>query len=121
MPSSVVLAHRVFHSQDRAAPDVINWQQAVPLANAHQHDGPLTPQDAQVDDLVSLLHQPPDENFSLESCRFCREQSYPETQAAEQSAKGILKEVIPSLTRVEWMNWFTPRHLGVSTHVYNSG
>ncbi|KAG8794982.1 hypothetical protein FRC12_019309 [Ceratobasidium sp. 428] len=109
-PFSVVLAHRAFHSQSLPAPDVVDWQQAVPAGDGNAEP----PQNAiQVQNLVSLLHQRSvlEESFSVDSCLFCQEQYYVATSAAEESASAILKASIPSLHRVEWMGWFTPQHL----------
>ncbi|KAG9080528.1 hypothetical protein FS749_007987 [Ceratobasidium sp. UAMH 11750] len=109
-PSNIVLAHRAFHSQNLPAPAVIDWQQVIPPVDGDAAAG-HTPQ---VRNLVSLLHQPAETDFSVDSCIFCREQSYAATKAAEQNANDILKAVIPSLQRVDWMSWFSPRHLGIS-------
>jgi len=117
MPSSAVLAHRVYHAQDRPAPHIIDWQQAVPLALQGQTD---EPRPAQVSQLVTLLHTNSEQDFDHNSCKFCKDESYDIMQTAERNANQILKEVVPSLECVEWMDWFTPGHLGVSPHRYKS-
>ncbi|KAF8599658.1 hypothetical protein BDV93DRAFT_294798 [Ceratobasidium sp. AG-I] len=117
MPSSAVLAHRAFHVRNLPAPEVIDWQQAVPLAIARTSDE-ILPRPTGIPELVSVLHRTPEEDFGPDSCSFCKEQSYQATQEAEKRASQILKEVVPSLECVEWMNWFTPRHLGISSSWY---
>ncbi|KAG8708750.1 hypothetical protein FRC09_001062, partial [Ceratobasidium sp. 395] len=110
-PSNIVLAHRAFHSRNLPGPDVIDWQQALaPLVDNHVA-APLN--GTQVQHLVLLLHQRPDpkKKFSADACQFCREQFYTATMTAEESASAILKTVVPSLHRIDWMSWFTPQHL----------
>ncbi|QRV89394.1 hypothetical protein RhiJN_17412 [Ceratobasidium sp. AG-Ba] len=122
-PSDIVLVHRVFHSRNLAVPNEIGWQQALQMVAGHQAGDNEDQQNLQrVRDLVSLLHTPPqpEENFSRDACRFCYDHSYELTKRAEDSANAILKQLIPSLEKTEWMSWFTPNHLGVSTHMYRT-
>lgn len=109
MPSTTVLAHRLFHARNLPAPPTINWQQALaaPPLNVNQNGLQATPQ---ISDLISLLHREPES----ETCERCREESFAGAQSAEVSANRILKELVPGLQCVDWMDWFTPLHLGVS-------
>ena len=120
MPSNAVLAHRVFHVRKIPAPNVIEWQQAVALASQEGVNALTPPRPAQISELIELLHTNCEQDFGPYNCKPCQDQSYQSTLDAERNANRILKEVIPSLECVEWMNWFTPRHLGVSTHRYTS-
>lgn len=120
MPSSVVLAHRFYHVRGLPAPDVIDWQQAVGLVLGEQTNDATPPRPVQTSELVSFLHTNCEQDFGPESCKFCWDQLYQPMQDAEKSANQILKGVVPSLEYVEWMNWFTPRHLGFSRHRYES-
>ncbi|KAF8594012.1 hypothetical protein BDV93DRAFT_549352 [Ceratobasidium sp. AG-I] len=117
MPSSAVLAHRVFHVRKLPVPNVIEWQQAVTLALQEEANDLTFPRLVQISELVTLLHTNCEQDFGLDSCGPCRDQSYQSTLDAEQNANQILKEVVPSLECVEWMNWFTPGHLGLSHHL----
>ncbi|CAE6410990.1 unnamed protein product [Rhizoctonia solani] len=94
MPSTAVLAHRCFHIHEQPAPPQINWQAALTPMLPDTVDPQPQPQSPQASDLIALLHQAPEEKDLT-------------------SANRILKEVIPNLDRVEWMDWFTSKHLGV--------
>lgn len=115
MPSTAVLAHRVFHAQNLPAPPTIYWRHALaalPHAdqNLEQFQNPQA-QLPQVSDLISLLHRPPE----LQVCGLCWEESFAGMQLTEESANRVLKKLVPGLQCIEWMDWFTPSHLGVSS------
>ncbi|KAF8688990.1 hypothetical protein RHS03_09216, partial [Rhizoctonia solani] len=121
IPTSVVLAHRIYHAQEIPAPNDFNWQQAITLARhapaalAGQAMPPgLEP--ATADDLIDLLHKPNSEpGFSRQSCRFCELEFSQANIDAESNATRTLKVLLPSLAEVQWQSWFTPNHLGVSS------
>jgi hypothetical protein len=125
-PTSAVLAHRLHHSRGEPAPETINWQLTIPLIqhpvtpqaenNAIQVDPPpLDP--ATTEDLVELLHQP-DSDFDSNQgiCSFCVSEFLQENQDSEAAANAILKGLVPSLETIQWMGWFTPKHLGVNQY-----
>ncbi|KAH7308253.1 hypothetical protein B0J17DRAFT_634505 [Rhizoctonia solani] len=126
IPTSVVLAHRIYHAHKISAPDVIIWQQAIPLArsgSAALLSNVLPPalELASTHDLVDVLHQPnPEPNFNRESCAFCRANFLQASVDAELSATSILKSLLPSLREVQWQGWFTPNHQGISSHSCNA-
>ncbi|KAG8710771.1 hypothetical protein FRC11_004149 [Ceratobasidium sp. 423] len=114
VPSTTVLAHRLFHTQNLPVPPIIDWHTHItPLPNPNQNGQDLQPQPqyAQISDLVRLLHQTPEE----EICNQCWQELVADTYAAELSATRILKATLPSLQEVEWMDWFSPLHLGVQS------
>ncbi|KAF8599659.1 hypothetical protein BDV93DRAFT_546748 [Ceratobasidium sp. AG-I] len=117
MPSSAVLAHRVFHARKIPTPEVIEWQQAVAITLQEQADSFNPARPAQISDLISLLHRNPEQNLGCGNCEICWDQSHQSSREAESSGSKILKEVIPSLECVEWMDWFTIQHLGYSYEV----
>ncbi|KAF8688992.1 hypothetical protein RHS03_09210, partial [Rhizoctonia solani] len=114
MPSAAMLAHRCFHVYGQPAPPQINWQTALTLTSPDtvdpqpQPQPPPPPTPPQVSDLIALLHQEPEEK----NCERCREESFDLSRSATTSANRILKKGVPSLERIEWMDWFTPKHLG---------
>ncbi|KAJ1307463.1 hypothetical protein OPQ81_001563 [Rhizoctonia solani] len=115
VPSTTVLVHRLFHARNLPVPPIINWQtELAPVPNPNQNgqDPQPQPQIAQISDLVALLHQAPEK----EICRQCWQDFSAGTQSAEISATHILKEILPSLKQVEWMDWFSPFHLGFRFH-----
>ncbi|KAG8718350.1 hypothetical protein FRC08_005443 [Ceratobasidium sp. 394] len=123
IPSTTILAHRLYHKRNVAAPEHIEWQHAIPLASlpadvvlddAAQLN--LTP--ASTDQLSSILYQTdPREEFGPEStCGFCVESLSQIGDDAETRANAILKNLLPNLTSVQWMAWFSPDHLGVNVH-----
>lgn len=115
IPSIIVLAHRAFHVRGMQAPLQLTWQQALTdLLNLSQTEPPQEPQSSQ---LVALYHQAPEAKFGPDTCSFCRDLALEESGAAEHAANAILKNLVPSLRTIEWMSWFTPSHLGVSSHV----
>ncbi|CAE6510458.1 unnamed protein product, partial [Rhizoctonia solani] len=114
VPSTTVLAHRLFHARDLPVPPIINWQTHLPPLNPNQNEqGPQPqPQLAQISDLIALLHQEPEE----ETCKQCTQDFFVATQSHEISATTILVKNLPSLELVEWMDWFSPFHSGVRSH-----
>ncbi|KEP53903.1 hypothetical protein V565_024990 [Rhizoctonia solani 123E] len=122
IPTSVVLAHRIYHAHELSAPEDINWQLAISLArNAPGDLGsevlPAGLEPASADELVDILHQPtPESDFNPESCLFCRSEFLQASVDAELSATQTLKNLLPSLNEVQWQGWFTPNHLGVSAY-----
>lgn len=114
VPSTTVLAHRLFHARNLPVPPIINWQtELAPPHNPNQNGQGPQPQPplAQIPELVALLHQAPEK----EICEQCQRDYLAGTQAAEISATNILKKILPSLELVEWMNWFSPFHLGLQS------
>ncbi|KAG8712419.1 hypothetical protein FRC11_000190 [Ceratobasidium sp. 423] len=113
-PSTVVLAHRAYHVRKEAAPAPINWQQA--LTDAAGHHNLNGPPDAS--QLIEIYHNASvtETNFGPDSCSFCRDAFYDQSKGFESSASSVMKTIIPSLEKVEWMDWFTPAHLGVSRY-----
>ncbi|CAE6456142.1 unnamed protein product [Rhizoctonia solani] len=113
-PSTAVLAHRAYHVRKEAAPALINWQQA--LTDAAVHHAVNGPPDVSL--LVEFYYPSPapEPDFGPDSCSFCREAFYDQSKDFERSASAVMKTIIPSLEIVEWMDWFTPSHLGVSRY-----
>jgi hypothetical protein len=112
-----VLAHRAYHTRKQPGPVQIHWQQAlIDLGNSNTE--PDRPPD--VSRLISLYHQIPEVDFGPDSCTFCREAFLAQSKHAEQSASVVMKETIPSLQTVEWMDWFSPSHLGTTCYSVGS-
>ncbi|CUA76038.1 hypothetical protein RSOLAG22IIIB_02045 [Rhizoctonia solani] len=112
VPSTTVLAHRLFHARNLPVPPIINWQTQLhppPHTNQNEQNPQPQPQLAQISDLVALLHQAPEKD----ACKQCHQEFFPSTQSAESDATGILKEMLARLELVEWMDWYSPFHLGV--------
>ncbi|KAG8794994.1 hypothetical protein FRC12_019321 [Ceratobasidium sp. 428] len=115
--SSAVLGHRLYHTRGRLAPETIDWQLAIPLAQQHLDDAaedPIQVEPANTEALITLLYQS-DSEFDG-TCNFCVNQYGQANRDAEASANSILVGLVPSLETIQWMNWFTPKHLGVSSH-----
>ncbi|CAE6435380.1 hypothetical protein ACGC1H_002877 [Rhizoctonia solani] len=114
VPSTTVLAHRAYHIRKEAAPAPINWQQAlVDAAGPHGvNEPPGIPQ------LVEFYYhsQAMEAEFGPDSCSFCRDAFHDQSKDFQRGASAVMKNTIPSLEVVEWMDWFTPSHLGVSRH-----
>lgn len=116
VPPDIVLAHRLYHRRGRPAPAIINWQTAISLSEL-----PLDPfigepehvEPATTDQLVSVLHQPDSEPNEPFDCLKCVETTAEVSRSAEMSANTILQSHVPSLTKVQWMGWLTPEHLGI--------
>lgn len=122
VPSDTVLAHRLYHRRGRDAPQIIDWQTAIPLSELAF--GPFVGEHnvdpGTVDQLISTLHQldsQPGEGFH---CIRCVGVTAEKTQRAEWSASAILREHIPLLVNVEWMSWLSPGHLGVNIFQFSS-
>ncbi|CUA76031.1 hypothetical protein RSOLAG22IIIB_02038 [Rhizoctonia solani] len=124
VPSDIVLAHRLYHRRGLPAPENIHWQSAIPLAELAPT--PFTPElpphvePATTGQLVSLLHHPDEESYTEFNCSRCVEITDATSVEAEKSASSILHEYIPTLLKVEWMGWLTPRHLGVHSYRFSS-
>ncbi|KAG8784454.1 hypothetical protein FRC12_018674, partial [Ceratobasidium sp. 428] len=123
MPSTTILAHRVYHRRNLNAPGVVQWQHAVALGglpnnivldNADIADLPPV----STNELSSILYQAdPYEEFVLgHMCISCTESTSQIGHDAETRANAILKNLLPNLTCVEWMSWLSPNHLGVNTY-----
>ncbi|KAG9096008.1 hypothetical protein FRC06_009177, partial [Ceratobasidium sp. 370] len=113
MPSTVVLAHRVYHTRGLAEPAQLDWQRA--MSDLHGLPIPEPPQRLDSAQLVAFYHQVAEQEFGPETCNFCHESFQPSRQA-ERGANAVIKELLPSLQTIEWMDWFSPSHLGVSSH-----
>ncbi|KAG8784457.1 hypothetical protein FRC12_018677 [Ceratobasidium sp. 428] len=117
--SSAVLGHRLYHTRGRLAPDAIDWQLAIPLAQQLLDDdageNPVHVEPANTEVLINLLHQS-DSEFDDNTCSLCATQYRQANQDAEANANNILIGLVPSLETIQWMNWFTPKHLGVSSY-----
>jgi hypothetical protein len=117
IPSTIILAHRLYHRRGLTAPEVIEWQQAIPLAQipTPAHDEAVEP--ATIDQLISLLHErDPETEFGEHICAMCVEEMEWITKDAETHANAILSELLPSLTKIQWMGWLTAGHLGVNSY-----
>jgi hypothetical protein len=114
MPSNVVLAHRAYHTRGLHEPAQFTWQQA--LVELLGLALPEPPQQLDVSHLIALYHQTPEPDFGPDACTFCRDDSFGPSKEAERRGNAILKERLPSLQNIEWMDWFSPSHLGVSRH-----
>jgi hypothetical protein len=114
MPSNIVLAHRAYHSRGLAEPAQVNWQQA--LVDLLGLTAPVPPQQLDASHLIALYHQTPELDFGRDACRFCRDDHFGPSKEAERRGNATLKERLPSLQNIEWMDWFSPSHLGVSRH-----
>ncbi|CAE6461924.1 unnamed protein product [Rhizoctonia solani] len=112
IPSTTVLAHRAYHVRKEAAPAPVNWQQAL-IDATHDANGP-----PEVSKLVELYYRAPamEAEFGPDSCTFCRDSFYNQSNDFQRSASAVMKTVVPSLEMIEWMDWFTPFHRGVSRH-----
>ncbi|CAE7146234.1 unnamed protein product [Rhizoctonia solani] len=123
VPSDIVLAHRLYHRRGLAAPEIIDWQSAIPLAELPA-DPPLQElpphvEPATITQLVSLFHRLDEESHTEFKCSRCTETTDTDSRDAEMSASSILHEYIPTLSSVEWMGWLTPRHLGIRSYQFS--
>ncbi|KAG8701407.1 hypothetical protein FRC08_004094 [Ceratobasidium sp. 394] len=123
--SSIVLAHRLYHARGLAAPADIDWQVAIPLAQQPPGDladgEPLQIEPATTEDLIDLLHRS-DSGFELDqpNCNLCTSQFLDANLAAEAAANRMITELVPSLSSIQWMGWFTRNHLGVNSYTYDT-
>ncbi|KAG9100621.1 hypothetical protein FS749_014030 [Ceratobasidium sp. UAMH 11750] len=118
IPSTTVLAHRVYHRRNLPAPAVVEWQQALPQAQLPVPEAGAQPQPATTEQLISLLHEsdPEDEFNPGRICAMCLAAVDQVGRSAEASANAILKELVPSLEKIQWMSWLSPGHLGWTTY-----
>ncbi|KAG8773498.1 hypothetical protein FRC12_002511 [Ceratobasidium sp. 428] len=119
IPSTTVLAHRIYHRRNLPAPAVINWQQAIPQAQPPVPEADEQPEPGTMtEQLISLLHEPAvgNEFHPDHICAMCFETVDQISHRAEVGANKILKELIPSLEKIQWMDWFSPGHLGLKTY-----
>ncbi|KAG8723924.1 hypothetical protein FRC09_001189, partial [Ceratobasidium sp. 395] len=123
IPSTTILAHRVYHRRNMTSPEIIQWQHAVALAglsdNVVLNDAEIADlPSASTNQLSSVIYQAdPYEEFGLErTCESCTESISQIGRDAETRANAILKNLLPNLTSVEWMAWLSPNHLGVNAH-----
>lgn len=123
IPSDTVLAHRLYHRRGRTAPNIIDWQTAIPLPELPvdpfiEDLGHVNP--ATTDQLVSILHQQDSEPGEEFDCSQCIETTAEINKIAETNANTILHGHVPSLVNIQWMGWLTPGHLGVHSFEFAS-
>ncbi|QRV89403.1 hypothetical protein RhiJN_17421 [Ceratobasidium sp. AG-Ba] len=106
VPSTTILAHRLYHRRSMVAPEVIVWQQAIALAEIFHGVIPDEADLAQipaasVNQLISVLHEPdPLEEFGQEgNCSLCIDAVLDVGHDAEARASVILKSQLPCLTQ----------------------
>ncbi|KAG9081829.1 hypothetical protein FS749_007356 [Ceratobasidium sp. UAMH 11750] len=117
IPSTTVLAHRLYHRHNIPAPPVIQWQQEF-LFTQLSALAPDAAEPPTIEALISVLHEPdPESEFGPRgTCTRCFEAANGIGRNAEASANAILKGLLPSLEKIQWMNWFSPGHLGFSSY-----
>ncbi|KAF8599942.1 hypothetical protein BDV93DRAFT_559928 [Ceratobasidium sp. AG-I] len=110
-PSTIVLAHRVYHRRNLSSPDNLTWQQAMSFV---QQPAGILPVDATIPQMISILHEEdPESEFSSKyNCDLCVQATSQISADAETRANAILSNLLPSLREVGWMSWLTPKHLG---------
>ncbi|QRV89409.1 hypothetical protein RhiJN_17427 [Ceratobasidium sp. AG-Ba] len=115
IPPTTVLSHRLFRRRNLPVPAVIDWHQAIPQAQTPQEGDPRP----QAEQLVSFLHQKDLESeFSPHAiCAMCVEAVGQTGKRAEASASMIIQELVPSVEVVEWMNWLSSEHLGITSYM----
>jgi hypothetical protein len=111
-PSNIVLAHRVFHTRQSAAPQEFNWEHALMIHGGIQEVPNETPSPGSISALVALLHEPSEKIFALDSCSFCREGFLQDRTHAERRANEILRGAT-NIKTISWMDWFSDSHLGL--------
>ncbi|KAG9124454.1 hypothetical protein FRC07_011581 [Ceratobasidium sp. 392] len=123
IPSTTILAHRLYHRRNMAAPELIEWQHAIPPAILP--DGAITDDmallnlpPATTDQLSLILYETdPIEEFGSDyMCELCVESVSQTGCDAETRANAILKNLLPSLTSMQWMAWLSPDHTGVNSY-----
>lgn len=114
-PSTIVLAHRVYHRRGLSAPDNLTWQQALSFA---QQPAGIVPEDDAARQLVSVLHEedPNSEFGPKHNCELCVQATQQVSVDAESRANAILSNLMSSLREVCWMSWLTPKHLGYTSY-----
>ncbi|KAG9124055.1 hypothetical protein FRC07_013041 [Ceratobasidium sp. 392] len=116
MPSAIALAHRAYHTRGLAEPAPVEWQQAL----LDLQGTPIVEPPGQPDStpLVDLYHRmdSTEREFGPKTCTFCHE-SFQPSRGAECRANDVLKGLLPNLQVVEWMDWFSPSHTGISQHL----
>ncbi|KAG8761039.1 hypothetical protein FRC11_014492 [Ceratobasidium sp. 423] len=124
VPPDIVLTHRLYHRRDLPAPEIIDWQTAIPLAELPAHmllqEPPPDVELATTTQLVSLLHRRDEETRDEFKCPRCFEITDASGREAETSANSILRGCLPTLTNIEWMGWLTPGHLGINSYQFTS-
>ncbi|KAG9098691.1 hypothetical protein FRC07_010603, partial [Ceratobasidium sp. 392] len=113
IPSTTVLAHRIYHRRDLPAPAVIEWQHAIPQAQVIAPEQDEQPHTTAIEQLVTLLYEPDSKDeFQPDSiCSMCLQEMGQVSSSAETSANAILKERVPSLEEIQWMSWLSPEHM----------
>ncbi|KAB5589676.1 hypothetical protein CTheo_6877 [Ceratobasidium theobromae] len=121
-PSNIVLGHKLYHRRGIAAPETIVWQTAIPLSelprNPFTQDVHPHLEHATTEHLVSILHRPDSEPNTAFDCPWCMEATADISKAAETAANAILRQHVPSLSKIQWMGWLTPGHLGVNSYEF---
>ncbi|CAE6394667.1 unnamed protein product [Rhizoctonia solani] len=123
VPPDIVLAHRLYHRRGLPAPETIQWQTAIPLAELPTDPAPQLPphvEPATTTQLVELLHRCDEESQVEFKCHRCIEITGANGREAEQTANAILREYLPTLVSIEWMGWLTPQHLGTNSYHFSS-
>ncbi|QRV89410.1 hypothetical protein RhiJN_17428 [Ceratobasidium sp. AG-Ba] len=117
IPSTTVLAHRLYHRRGITAPAILEWQQ--PLALIAPGAPGVAAQPMTRAELISLLHEPdPESEFGSERmCTMCLSTTDEDSRRVEREANLILKGLLPSLETIQWMSWFTPGHLGFNSYL----
>ncbi|QRV74713.1 hypothetical protein RhiJN_02728 [Ceratobasidium sp. AG-Ba] len=115
IPSTTVLSHRLYHRRNLPAPPSIDWHHVIPQTTPPQGGAAR----GQTEQLVSLLHQQdPESEFGPRAiCDMCIEAVDRVGRKAEEGASAIIQELIPSLEKVQWMNWLSSGHIGLSNYI----
>ncbi|KAG8777369.1 hypothetical protein FRC12_000419 [Ceratobasidium sp. 428] len=111
MPVDVVCAHRFYHTKNLAAPP----RPSSPHIQQRSIAEPSPWFD--MAQRVSLYNQLPEKIFGPNTCEFCLSEFFQAARAAESRANTILRALLPKLSTIEWMDWFSDSHLGVSRYV----
>ncbi|KAG9082807.1 hypothetical protein FRC06_004845 [Ceratobasidium sp. 370] len=118
VPSTTVLVHRLYHRRNMPVPPVVEWQQAFLLAQLSVLAVNTPAELPTTEQIISFLHEPdPETEFGPGGmCTICFDTVSEVGRSAEASANAILKGLVPSLEKIQWMDWFTPGHLGLSSY-----
>ncbi|KAG8794989.1 hypothetical protein FRC12_019316 [Ceratobasidium sp. 428] len=111
MPADAVCAHRFYHTKNMPMPP----RPSSPHIQQRSIAEPSPWSDEA--QLVSLYNQLPEKNFGPTTCEFCLSEFFQASRAAESRANTILRALLPKLSTIEWMDWFSDSHLGVSRYV----